>query len=195
MMSSLTNRFIFILIFILTCLFLSSVQIGYASYVENGEGSDDARESYSKSIGTFSAGLLSIGFFYVILTRSYVLIRKYVDKKSYPKVIEVSKIVYTNLRKPLFYLHVLINIIAIFFGVYHGLLVEVKSELQANLGWLAIIIMITSSVSGFIMWLKLRPIWNNKDIRSVIRTSHRQWILSFLLIIILLIHVSFGEVH
>lgn len=184
-----TKLYFIILFFLSLMCFSNFVQIGQATLLEYSEGSDDAQEEFSKLLGTFTVGLLTIGFLYVLLTRCYVLIRKYVDKEYNPLIIETSRQIYSNFRKPMFYIHVTINIIAIFFGIAHGLAVEVKSELQANLGWLAVIIMIVLSVSGFIMWLKIKPIWNNKEIRSLIRTSHRQWILSFSLIIILLIHV------
>ena len=189
------HKMLIIFFFIIAWLVTTTVQSSYTSITEYGEGSDDAIESYGKSIGYFTGYLLIVGFFYVIFMRSYILIRKYVNKEAHPKTIEWSKLFYSNFRKPLFFFHASINIIAIFFGIYHAQLVEVKSELQANLGWLAIAIMITLSISGFIMYFKLRPIWNNKDARSMIRVSHRQWMLSFALIIILLIHVSFGEVH
>ena len=189
------HKKLIIFFFLITCLLTTTVQSSHASITEYGEGSDDAIESYGKSIGSFTSYLLIVGFFYVIFMRSYILIRKYVNKEAHPIIIETSKLFYSNFRKPLFFLHASINIIAIFFGIYHALLVEVKSELQANLGWLAIAIMIALSISGFIMYFKLRPIWSNKDARSMIRVSHRQWMLSFTLIIILLIHVSFGEIH
>ena len=69
----------------------------------------------------------------------------------------------------------------------------IRNQIQADLGWLAIIIMIASSVSGYIMWLKIHPIWDVKDIRSVIRASHRQWMLTFLLIFVLFLHVALSH--
>ena len=75
-------------------------------------------------------------------------------------------------------------------GTIHGLIVLVRNPIQADLGWLAIIVMIASSISGFIMWQKIKPIWNVKDIRDIIRASHRQWILTGILVFVLFLHVA-----
>ena len=128
-----------------------------------------------------------------MLTRSYVLIRKYVDKETNKEIIQLTQEFYSKYRKPLFYVHASINTIAIFFGILHGLTVLIRNQLQAYLGWLAIIIMIASSISGFIMWQKIRPIWDNKDIRSIIRDSHRQWNLTGILVFVLFLHVIIGH--
>jgi len=179
------------ILLLLPITFLFTIKIASASL--NDGGSTIHRtltQEIGKGLGVFTAGFLVVGFSYVILTRSYILIRKYVDKKLYPEIITASQEIYSKYRKPLFYLHVSINTIAIVFGTLHGLLVLIRNRIQAYLGWLAILIMIASSLSGFIMWLKIRPIWDSKDIRSMIRASHRQWILSFLLVFVLVIHVA-----
>ncbi len=178
------------IILLLWFSFLFSIKIVNASLADNGSSSRSITQIIGKGLGYFTAGLLVIGFLYVLVTRSYVLIRKYINKEEYPEIVKMSHEYYSQYRKPLFYIHVSINTVAIVFGTLHGLLVLIKNQIQAYLGWLAIIIMIASSLSGYIMWLKIRPIWDSKDIRSVIRASHRQWILSGLLIFVLLIHVA-----
>lgn len=178
------------IVLLLPTIFLFTIQIANASLNDRGSTSRTLTQIIGKGLGYFTAGLLVIGFLYVLLTRSYILIRKYVNKKEYPEVVTLAQLYYSQYRKPLFYIHVSINTVAIVFGTIHGLLVLVKNQLQAYVGWLAILIMIASSLSGFIMWLKIRPIWDSKDIRSMIRASHRQWILTFLLIFVLIIHVA-----
>ena len=161
-----------------------------ASLSENNSIHRTLTQEIGKALGEFTAGLLVIAFSYVLLNRGYILIKKYVPKESNPLLHESAQMIYSKYRKPLFYVHVFINVSAIIFGTMHGLLVLVRNPLQADLGWLALLVMIVSSLSGLIMWQKIWPIWNNKEIRSVIRASHRQWLLTFLLVFILFLHVA-----
>lgn len=186
-----SNNLIKITIFmVLTLILLYNSQVLGVFAADGQHVSLNLTQEIGKGLGVFTAGLLVIGFLYVILTRGYIFIRKYVDKKTYPEIIQLSQELYAKYRKPLFYVHVTVNTSAIIFGTIHGLTVLIRNPIQADLGWLAIIIMIASSVSGFIMWHKIRPIWDVKDVRALIRASHRQWILTGLLIFVLFLHVA-----
>lgn len=150
-------------------------------------------QSIGKGLGEVTAGLLVIGFSYVILNRFYVLIRTYVSKEENPDLIKQVQEFYTQYRKPIFLIHVSINTFAIIVAIIHGSLVLIRNPLQADLGWLAVIIMVASSVSGYIMWLKIRPLWDSKDIRTLIRASHRQWLFTIALVTVLFFHVILSE--
>ena len=167
-----------------------TVKTTQATLTENNSIHRTLSQEIGKALGVFTVGLLVVGFSYVLLNRGYILIRKYVSKESNPLLIETAQMIYSDYRKPIFYVHVFINISAILFGTLHGLLVLVRNPLQADLGWLALLVMIASSISGFVMWQKIWPIWNNKDMRSIIGASHRQWLLTFLLVFILFLHVA-----
>ena len=159
--------------------------------------SNDSRtllQTIGKGIGIFTAGLLVLGFSYVLLNRGYILLKTSLPKNDENQLLlDNAEEIYTKYRKPLFYVHVIVNTLAIFFGTLHGLTVLITGEFQAYLGWLAVLVMIISSLSGYLMWLKIRPFWDRKDIRSVIRASHRQWLLTFILVGILFFHVVLSE--
>ena len=174
-------------------LFMLLVTVVSVSADSGLEANKTLLQTIGKGLGEVTAGLLVLGFSYVIFNRSYVLIRKYVPKESNPDLIKQIQEFYVQYRKPIFYLHVSINTLAIFVAIIHGLLVLIRNEFQADLGWLAVIIMIASSVSGLIMWLKIRPLWDSKDIRAIVRASHRQWIFTTLLVVVLFFHVIMSE--
>ena len=186
----LNNKFSILFVFSIIFLLYFNVITGFA---QSGE-SRTLLQSIGKGLGVFTTFLLVIGFGYVLLNRGYVLLRTQLPKtESHQIILDSAKEFYSKYRKPAFYIHVSINTIAIIFGILHGLTVLIRSELQAYLGWLAVIVMMISSLSGYIMWLKIRPIWDSKDIRSVIRASHRQWILTFILVSILFLHVILSQ--
>lgn len=166
-----------------------------ASAYSGSEPSRTLLQTIGKVLGEVTAGLLVIGFSYVILNRSYVIIRKYIPKEENPDLIRQVQDFYAQYRQPIFYVHVSINTLAIFIAIVHGSLVLIRNPLQADLGWLAVIVMIASSISGLVMWLKIRPIWGNKDVRAVIRASHRQWAFTIILIVVLFFHVILSEFH
>ena len=166
--------------------------------VSADSGSEPSRtllQTIGKGLGEVTAGFLVLGFSYVILNRSYVLIRTYIKKEENPDLIKQVQEVYAQYRKPIFYIHVSINTLAIIVAIIHGSMVLIRNQLQADLDWLAVIVMIASSVSGFIMWLRIRPIWDSKDIRVIIRASHRQWVFTTILVVDLFFHVILSEVN
>lgn len=180
------------IIFSFLTLYLLQLNI-VAGLADSGENLTTLQR-IGKGLGVFTAGLLVIGFSYVLLNRGYVILRTQLPKTEENLIVlKTAKEFYAKYRKPLFYVHVSINTLAIFFGIVHGMTVLVRNQLQADLGWLAIGIMILSSISGFIMWHKIHPIWDNKDMRSMIRASHRQWILTSILIVVLFFHVIIGH--
>jgi hypothetical protein len=92
-------------------------------------------------------------------------------------------------RKPLFYLHLSVNIIATILGLIHGLSVELEKPMMLVTGFLGVIVMATLSISGLIMWKKFWPFWSNRESKLLISAVHRQWLFSAMLVVIIYAHL------
>ena len=146
-------------------------------------------EDLGKSFGSFAIGFLALGFGYVMAKRSYLVIRKVGKHYENEELLKTSKDIYMRSRKPLFYLHVITNLVATGFGLIHGLSVELEKINAVNSGILALVLMTLLSISGLIIWKKFWPFWETKETKKLVNAVHRQWLFTFILIALLGIHV------
>ena len=84
-------------------------------------------------------------------------------------------------------------IIATVLGVIHGIIVGLGEIGIGVSGWIAAGSMIILSISGLIIWVRFRPIWNYRKQRTTIRFLHQQWLFTGIMLIALLLHVSIFE--
>ena len=142
-----------------------------------------------REFGNLTIALLILGMIYVVIKRFYIYIKRFIDKEEHPEIIEYSKKIYMNSRKPLFYLHLSVNLLATGFGIVHGLSVEIEDSMMLVTGIIAVIIMVVLSISGLIMWKKFWPFWSNRESKKLINAVHRQWLFSAILIVVIWAHL------
>ncbi len=160
---------------------------------DEDEDEEDDAEDIGKNLGTAAIGLLSIGFSYIFLRRSYVYSRKYLSDEDHGELKQIIKTIHKKLRSPLLILHNATMIIATVLGVIHGIIVGLGEIGIGVSGWIAAGSMIILSISGLIIWVRFRPIWNYRKQRTTIRFLHQQWLFTGIMLIALLLHVSIFE--
>ena len=137
--------------------------------------------------------LLLISFAFPVLRRGTILSRRYVSDEDFSELKRSIQEFYKALRKPLFYVHVIANGGVITFGLLHALTVEMENNFRVTTGMLALGTLLILSVSGLIMWLRMRPLWEFKEARKAVRWFHSQWILTGFILLFLFLHVGLGE--
>lgn len=143
----------------------------------------------AKELGYTAIYLLILGLIYIVSKRSYIFIKKYVDKKKHPVFIENSKKAYMTTRKPFFYIHLTTNVSATMIGLIHGLSVEAEKFMMVLTGFLSFFLMAILSTSGLIIWKKFSPFWTNREFKKIISLVHRQWLFSIFLLLFLYLHL------
>ena len=161
-----------------------------------GEGAGIFGEEGAKVFGSLALGLLALSFGYVLLKRGYIYSQRYLPKDEYKELITLIKRVYFQFRKPMFWLHVTVNIVATIFAVIHGysFLGNVENIILYYAGIIAALAMIILTISGIIMWRRFWPMWDYKEPRKLIRWLHRQWFFTGILLLALAFHLLFGEI-
>ncbi len=159
---------------------------------------DDGYEGDSEGgafggLGEATLPLLAIGFAYVFLRRLHIYTQKYLPKKEYPEIRAFVASAYRKLRKPLFYIHVATLGLATIFGLLHGWSYWNSSAGAFWTGMVAGVSFTVMSLAGLVMWQKYRPFWEIEEARGLIKWIHRQWVLTVIAFIALLLHLAVGD--
>jgi len=153
-----------------------------AGFERGGDG------GFAGGLGNFAVFLLAVGAVYVALRVLYVW------SKSWPEDYEewktLLKDLYRQYRKPLLTIHNWMMIAAVVVGGIHGIFLLSRGGFQVITGIVAWGIMLFLAIFGTVIYYKMRPIWDKREVKGFVRFVHRQWILSIILIIALLIHVG-----
>ncbi|MHA2252501.1 MAG: hypothetical protein ACXAD7_19205 [Candidatus Kariarchaeaceae archaeon] len=98
---------------------------------------------------------------------------------------------YRLIRRPLLAFHVGVNLIATLLATVHGL-VLIGEDIDAQLvsGIVTYAGMLILSLTGLVIYFHINPFWSNKRFRGTSRLMHKQWIITSLLIIGLVIHTG-----
>jgi hypothetical protein len=167
-----TSNFILIIL-LLSTLFLLSIQFSYAGNNTNNRG---LLHNNAELLGWIS---ISCGLIANVPFILYVRVKKLSVKR-----LGGGDILTRNLaleHKPIINLHIVLNLIGFFTGVFHGLL------LLRGIDFISIslaIVITTLTISGIVLrFAKLRMI------NQFVRIIHTNVILSALLIILIILHV------
>ncbi len=145
------------------------------------------------ALGGIAITVLIISFAFPVLRRGTILTRRYLSDDEFSELKKTIQEIYQLSKKPLFYLHVVANGGVIAFGTLHALTVELENGFRMTTGILALGTLFILSISGLIMWIRLRPLWDHKETRKVIRWFHSQWLLTGLVLLFLFLHIGLGE--
>jgi len=157
----------------------------------SGESSGLSND-FGEALGTVSIVFLSIGAVYVLIRRISILSKMYLTKKEHLIYQEYIKIGYQKSRRILLDIHYWVMIFATIAAVIHGIILTRDSDLLVGIfGWIAASAMIILSISGIIIWVKWKPVWQYRESRSQLRFIHKQWLFSGVMIIGVLFHFAF----
>ncbi len=156
--------------------------------------SDDDGEDFAKDLAYVSIGLFATS----AVTISIYFTNKYSRKllKGEGKPQEVKKRItktFLKIRKPLSYIHYIVGFGALTVLFIHGIYLSTKDETLVAIGWVTASIYIYYVVSGMIIWLKIKPIWNYKKAIRIMNKIHRSFILFASIVIIHIIHVILAD--
>ncbi len=149
---------------------------------------DGGENEFGQGFGSVSIGLLWIGAIYVVVRRLYTAIKTYdlLEEDMQKK----AKDIFFRIRPYLYTIHAWALIASTIFAVVHGLFLLNELQFVQITGIIAALAMVLSSISGFLIWRKVRVIWSNKEARTLVRTSHKQWTLTIILLVFLFIHLG-----
>lgn len=184
------------LIFVILFVVVFSIVMGVNAQRESDGGGREHEGGFAGALGGFAVALLWVGAIYVVAAMINNYLKKLADKgpSQYPEVDE-AVIVYRNLwkefRSRLLVLHNVAMLAACIVGLIHGILLLNRTSTGLLVtGAIAEGIMVLLSVFGAILFYRLRPIWDYRGTRKFTKFVHRQWVMSALLIIFLLLHVG-----
>ena len=177
----LKNNYLFI--WLILILILGIIDFASAEH----EGEEDEGNEFGEKFGVAAIGLLGVGSVYIFLRRIVLWYPKL--SNSNEDAAKSMKRLFARFRPQLMLLHQAFMILATISAIIHGLIVEREFESREIFGWAAAIKMILISTLGMLMWRQLRPFLRKIDLFTPIRFIHRQWILSVLLVIFLIIHL------
>lgn len=181
---------------LLVSLLVGSVILGAMSYFvladDDGYEGSDGGGAFG-GLGEATLPLLVIGFAYVFLRRLHIYTQKYLPKKEYTETRAFVASLYRSLRKPLFYVHVVALGLATIFGLLHGWAYLNSSGGTFWTGLVAGVAFAIMSIAGLIMWQKYRPFWEIEETKGLIKWIHRQWVLTVIAFVALLLHLAIGD--
>ena len=179
---------IFVIFTLTLLLFIAIFSVNQVLAQDSGERRNGGENEIANGLGGLAVWCLAAGAAYVVLRRLYLWSKTWGDENLEEQ--ELLKSLYGQYRKPLLYVHNVANIAAVVIGGIHGLLLLNEQNGRVVTGIIAWAIMVFLCVFGFLIFLKLRLIWDNREVRGFLKFMHRQWILSIILIIVLLIHMA-----
>ncbi|RMG25084.1 MAG: hypothetical protein D6732_22830 [Methanobacteriota archaeon] len=164
----------------------------YQSMADDGYENEGFGDDFGKGLGSLAIVMLVLGGGYVILRRGYVLAKKLnlTENEEYGDLIKTT---YKSLRGPMMIAHLITNILATIFGALHGLSMHEYTRLTYYSGWIAVLAMVVLSVSGLFIYFKFKPFWKFRESRTFIRFLHRQWMITGILAISILLHLAVAE--
>jgi len=143
---------------------------------------------FAKNLGSGAVGFLGIGAIYIIAKRINIYSRKYLTD-DYKELKDTIQKLFSNFRSPLLSIHNIAMILATILAVLHGIGVGYENNSVTIFGWLSAGAMIILSLSGILVWSKLRPIWDSREQRKLVKFVHRQWLFSIILVVGLILHL------
>ena len=146
-----------------------------------------------KDLGVASLVVLSVGSIYILFRRTYVYSNRFLSKERYPEVKEFIKVNYHRFRQPVFLVHIYTSLIATLLAGIHGIPLIIGDKGMVISGLIAGSAMLILSLSGFVMWRRQKPFWENRESRKAIRWMHRQWLFTGLTVLGLILHLVFLE--
>lgn len=169
-------------------IFLLLISVVYAQERFDGE---EGGGDLAQGLGSFALFLVIVGAGYIVLRRGYVYSRKFLENDI--ELREFVKVTYNRAKGPLLALHNILMICGTIVGIIHGLLLMNANIFSVTFGWIAAGAMIVLSVSGIIIWLRFKPIWDYRQSRTLVRFVHRQWLFTGIFVFFLLLHIAFGH--
>ena len=174
--------------------FILVISIGFsfnssADDDNNGDDDDFVKDLAYVSIGLFVATAVTIS---VYMTNKYS--RRFLGDEGKPKEVkEGIGQIYRKIRKPLNYIHYFVGFAALTTLLIHGIRFSNKDEKLVAIGWVTTAVYIFYILSGLVIWLKIRPIWNSKITIRIINKIHRSFILFIGIVVLHLIHVVMAD--
>ena len=154
----------------------------------------DDDEDFAKDVGYISIGLLAGGCLNVVVLSIYKLSRRFRDKESKKEATrDIIRNVYLKTRKPLNYLHYLLTLAGTSIILYHGITFVGKDEEVGIFGWVSVGIFIFYVVTGVMIKLKIKPLWNSTRTRKILNRTHRTLILFLVVIAIHIVHILLAD--
>ena len=132
---------------------------------------------------------MGIGSGYVALKVIQWGIRR-LDDVEYQSQKDRFKEIFKQYRRPLLIIHNYAMLVATAIAIFHGIILFDGWGADEITGLIAVIIMVVLSIFGLILYYRFRPLWNHSPSRKFLRIIHRQWVLSIILIIFLIIHAE-----
>jgi hypothetical protein len=176
--------FIFILIFTINPLVLADEE---EEDEEDGEGF--AKDLGIVAIALFVASIINVGILYL-----YRFSRKFITEESSAIGIrETTRNFYLKTRKPLNFIHYFVGLAAVTVLIIHGIKLTQKDDETVILGWITAGVYVFYILTGLILKLKIKPIWNSKKIVRFLNIIHRSMILFIGIIIAHIVHVLIAD--
>ncbi|MFW9852964.1 MAG: hypothetical protein ACFFDS_08475 [Candidatus Thorarchaeota archaeon] len=155
--------------------------------VENGD--DFAKDLGIIAIGFFVVSVVNVGILYF-----YRFSRKFFTEDSGSnRIKETTRNFYLKTRKPLNFVHYFIGLAAVTVLVIHGVKLTQKENETVVLGWITAGVYVFYILTGLILKLKLKPIWNSKKIVRILNKIHRSMIVFIGIIITHIVHVLIAD--
>lgn len=172
--------------------------IGFSSIIlandDNGEEDENGDDDYAKdiayvSIGMFVATAVTISIY---MTNKYS--RKFLGEEGRAKETKdwISQ-VFRKIRKPLNYIHYFVGFAALITLLIHGIKLSERGEMLVAIGWITTVAYIFYVLSGLVIGLKIKPIWNSKKTMRILNKLHRSLIFFIGIVVLHLIHVIIAD--
>ncbi|NHJ33734.1 MAG: hypothetical protein FK732_12810 [Asgard group archaeon] len=175
-------------------IYLVSFSLTSVANDDNGDENGDDDDDRGKNIA-----YVSIGFFVATaVTNSIYMTNKYARRflgdegKSKETKDKISQI-YRKIRKPLNYIHYVVGFAALTTLLIHGIKFSNKDEKLVAIGWVTTVVYIFYVLSGLVIWLRIKPIWNSKKTIRVLNKIHKSLILFIGIIVLHIIHVIMAD--
>lgn len=181
------KQFIVLLLFLI--VFANTVGVVADDDDEGGILGEDG----VKEFGNWSLIFMGIGSTYIVIRRTYVYSKRYLNDEAYKPVKEKIANFYKKSKGPMLTIHNTTMIIATIFALIHGIFLGDDFEAIGLSGWLAAILMVILSLSGLIIWARFRPIWDYRTSRTQLRFIHQQWLFSGIMVVALVFHTVILE--
>ena len=183
------KRKIFINSFIFILFFTSILLVNANGEEEDEDGDDFAKDLGIVAIALFVASVVNVGILYL-----YKLSRKFITEESSAYGInEATRNFYLKTRKPLNFIHYFIGLAAVTVLFIHGIKLTQKDDETVILGWITAGVYIFYILTGLILKLKIKPIWNSKKIVRILSKIHRSMILFIGIILTHIVHVLIAD--
>ena len=159
---------------------------------------------FSKSLGSFSQVLILISFIYVVvyyLYRYRKIIYTY-TQKGLERLDRFNQSIFNNVkidiknyykifRKPLLYLHGVLNFTAVLIGTIHGYqLIGDADGLTLITGVLLYTSMLLLSIAGVIVLFRINYTRKLRWINRKLKIIHKQWFFTIIILVTLIIHTA-----